>query len=74
MSERLLSIKELAAELGRGRNYVGAMVRQGFRMPGGRARVSDALAWLEKHPKPRARCATVRGGASVPLGLKLARA
>jgi hypothetical protein len=69
MKSELLSIKELAAELKRGRNYVGAMVRLGFPMPGGRATVEAALVWLEKNPKPRSRCATVRRGA--PKGVQL---
>lgn len=52
---RLLSVKELAAELRRHDSYVYKMRAQGFRMPGGTATVAEARAWLEQHPHPRAR-------------------
>lgn len=52
MTEKLLSIKELAAELGRGRTYVWAMTRRGFKMPGRRASLAAAVKWLEKHGSP----------------------
>jgi hypothetical protein len=48
----LLSTCELAATLARSLGYVKAMKRNGFRMPGGRARLSDALRWLEANPPP----------------------
>lgn len=50
--EKLLSIKELAAELGRSRKYIWAMTKRGFIMPGRRATVSHALAWLARNPPP----------------------
>ena len=46
----LLSVKELAWELGRNPRYVYAMRRAGFVMPGGRATVNQALVWLVEHP------------------------
>ena len=67
MSEKLLSIKELAAQLGRERHYVGAMVAQGFPMPGGRATRSEALAWLALNPKPRSSANTRRRAPSTEL-------
>lgn len=48
--ERLLSVKELAFEIGRSRTYVSAMKRCGFRMPGGKATASEALKWLRRRP------------------------
>lgn len=51
----LLSGKELAAALGRERTYISAMKRAGFAMPGGRATLAEARAWLERNPRPRAR-------------------
>jgi hypothetical protein len=51
----MLSIKELAAALGRTREYISAMKRHGFMMPGGRATVAEARAWLARNPPPRAR-------------------
>lgn len=55
MKKSLLSIKELADELGRDRKYIWAMKLHGFKMVGGRALLSDALIWLENNPKPRSR-------------------
>jgi hypothetical protein len=52
MTERLLCVKELAAELGRSRFYVFWMKRRGFPMSGGRATLAEARAWLQDHPKP----------------------
>lgn len=63
-TDRLLSIKELAFALGRGRTYIWAMTRRGFKMPGGRATLADALAWLKKHPEPRSGNNTEHGGTS----------
>jgi len=74
MSGRLLSIKELASELGRERTYVWAMKCRGFKMPGGRATLLDALAWLEKHPTPRSRNTTQRRATSAAFRLARARA
>lgn len=51
----LLTSKELAAALGHHRNYVDAMKRAGFQMPGGMATVDEARAWLARNPPPRAR-------------------
>lgn len=45
-----LGVKELSRALGRGRNYVGAMKKAGFSMPGGRSTVYAAQRWLEEHP------------------------
>jgi predicted sugar kinase len=53
--EQLLTIKELAATLGRSRTYVAAMKRAGFMMPGGQATLSEARAWLARNPPPRSR-------------------
>ncbi len=51
MTEKLLSVKELAAELGRNRGYIFAMKEAGFVMPGSRATLSEARAWLAANPK-----------------------
>lgn len=40
--------------LKRAPSYVYAMKARGFPMPGGRARLTEALAWLTRHPQPRA--------------------
>jgi hypothetical protein len=50
----LLTVKELAAALGRSRTYVEAMKKQGFPMPGRTATLAEARAWLATHPPPRA--------------------
>ncbi len=50
MNNDLLPIKHLAAELYRGRGYVHAMVKAGFPMPGRRATLAEARAWLAAHP------------------------
>ncbi|MDG1302390.1 MAG: hypothetical protein P8R37_12475 [Opitutae bacterium] len=47
---QLLSIKELAWRLNRHPNYVYHMKKAGFRMPGYRATIEDALNWLYDHP------------------------
>ena len=52
-SHRPLGVAELAAAIHRGRNYVGAMRRQGFPMPNGVATVADARQWLKEHPNFR---------------------
>ena len=41
---------QLAARMGCSRNHVWAMRRDGFEMPGGRATVDEARAWLRSHP------------------------
>ncbi len=46
----LLSVKELADRMNYSENYVRAMKRDGFPMPGRRSTVLDALQWLEKNP------------------------
>ncbi len=48
----LLTSKELAAALKRSDDYVYAMRKRGFPMPGERARLADALAWLSDNPNP----------------------
>lgn len=60
----LLTIKELAARLGRNRTYVQAMKRRGFQMPGGVATVAEARRFLARNPQPRARNKTEHGGTS----------
>ena len=49
----LLTCDELADVLKRHRTYVTAMRRRGFPMPGSRATLPNALAWLLEHPRPR---------------------
>ncbi len=56
----LLTAKELAAALRRHLNYVDAMKRAGFLMPGGTATVDEARAWLARNPPPRARSQLMR--------------
>jgi hypothetical protein len=51
----LLIGKELADALGRERTYVTAMKRRGFIMPGGKATITEARAWLARNPPPRSR-------------------
>ena len=46
----LLSGKELAAALKRTPQYVSAMKRDGFLMPGNRATLNQALIWLHENP------------------------
>jgi hypothetical protein len=53
--EVLLSVKEIASRLNRSLNYVYAMKKRGFLMPGGRATLSEATAWLTRNPGPRSR-------------------
>jgi hypothetical protein len=48
----LLTSKELAAALKRSLDYVYAMRKAGFPMPGKRATLADALAWLADNPNP----------------------
>lgn len=50
--EKLLSIKELASDLGVSRRFVTYMKAAGFQMPGGRATVSEARGWLARNPPP----------------------
>jgi len=54
MSDRL-TVKELAVGLRRSEKYVYAMRSLGFQMVGGMATLAEALAWLERHPKPTGR-------------------
>lgn len=49
---RLLSVKELARELGRTERYVWHMRRRGFVMIAGRATLVAAIAWLQFNPFP----------------------
>ena len=51
--EKLLTSKELAIELGRHLNYIYAMKRMGFLMPGGRATLAEARRFLVRNPPPR---------------------
>lgn len=55
MSDSLLSVKELASALNRSRTYIFAMKRSGFLMPGNRASVRQAMAFLVRNPEPRAK-------------------
>ncbi len=51
----LLGAKQLAGALGRHRNYIDAMKRAGFIMPGGLATLAEARRWLARNPPPRSR-------------------
>jgi hypothetical protein len=51
--EQLLTAKELAEALRRHPTYVYAMRKAGFPMPGFRATLSSAIAWVTDHPQPR---------------------
>lgn len=53
MNEKLMSACELAFELGRSVQYIYAMKRRGFLMPGGRATLAEARGWLVRNPPPR---------------------
>ncbi len=55
MPTELLTVKEIASALKRAPGYVYAMRARGFVMPGNRARIEDALAWLLANPHPRRR-------------------
>lgn len=67
-SPRLLSVKELAAALSRHPDYVYAMKRDGFAMPGGRATLASAMTWLAEHPRFRVRRRQLSGiGGNVAL-------
>lgn len=52
---KLLTPKELGSELRRTAHYIYAMKKQGFKMPGGTATITEARHWLRRHPPPRAR-------------------
>ena len=60
----LLTSKELAAALKRSIDYVYAMRKAGFPMPGKRATLTDALAWLSDNPSPTGRA---KGGSPTKL-------
>lgn len=62
--QKLLSVKELAAALGKHRNYVHAMRSRGFMMPGGTATLSEARAWQARNPSPRSTRPFVAGSPS----------
>jgi hypothetical protein len=51
----LLTSKELAAALKRSLDYVYAMRKAGFPMPGKRATLAAALVWLSDNPSPTGR-------------------
>jgi hypothetical protein len=51
----LLTSKELAAALKRSLDYVYAMRKRGFPMPGERATLAAALVWLSDNPSPTAK-------------------
>lgn len=53
--QRLLSIKELAYELRRHRNYISEMKRAGFAMPGNQTTVNEANSWIAQNPRWRSR-------------------
>lgn len=55
----LLSVKELAKQLGRSERYVWWMRARGFEMPGGKATLTEAREWLSDHPQPSKRRVTV---------------
>jgi hypothetical protein len=55
MNSELLSRKELALKLKRHPSYVTAMVKRGFKMPGGRASLGAAIRYLARNPNPRSR-------------------
>jgi DNA-binding CsgD family transcriptional regulator len=55
MTEKLLSIKEIADRLGRSESYIFAMKRNGFKMTGNRATLTEARSFLLICPKPRAK-------------------
>lgn len=57
--ERLLSMKELADELGRSYSYVKAMRRRGFRMIAGRTTLRAAITFLAKVDKPCGRMTAI---------------
>lgn len=50
--EKLLTRKELAAELGHCRQFVYKMEHHGFKMVDGKATVSQAREWLSGNPRP----------------------
>lgn len=52
---RLLSVKELAFELGRHTSYVYRMTQVGFPMNGGRTTLRQAREWLSRNPAPYSR-------------------
>lgn len=47
--------KTLAIRLKRHSSFVYAMKQRGFKMPGGRASVNQALRWLSNHIAPKSR-------------------
>lgn len=51
-SDELLTRTELAEKLKRHESFIKRMKRRGFKMPGGRARLSAAERFLEKCPNP----------------------
>lgn len=57
--QELLSCKDLALYLKRSLSYIYAMRKRGFKMPGNRASICQALSWLAKNPPP---CRKVTNG------------
>lgn len=53
--DELQDRKGLADGIKRNPYYVGAMVRDGFPMPGGRATINEARTWLVNNPDFRQR-------------------
>lgn len=53
--DELLTCKELAERLRRAPSYIYAMRARGFAMPGGRATLAEARAWLIRNPAPKSR-------------------
>lgn len=54
LNDDLISLKQLAAKLGRSYNYVLAMRRRGFKTVAGRTTLRAAITWLGSNPKPTA--------------------
>lgn len=52
---KLLSVKEIASQIGRSDRYVWWMRQKGFKMVAGRATLEDAMRFLEANPKPSRR-------------------
>jgi hypothetical protein len=62
----LLNCGQLSAALNVKKKFVSAMRHCGFPMPGNRATVADALAWLKAHPSFQSTKRTVQPPALTP--------
>ena len=49
-TEKLMSLKALASELGVGYSFTRAMKKAGMALPGGRTSAAEAQRWLRKNP------------------------